>query len=122
MRSRAVSLPSAFCRSRRCSPPPNSAARFSSMRRSMRLEAVTLATTRLFDDGNLSQIFQELSDAFIRQRMLHELIEYLRRHGADIGADKARLHNMDGMANRRDEDFGLEFVVVEDRHDRFDQL
>src|SRR5438093_1439863 len=52
--------------------------------------------------------------------MLHELFEYLRRHRAYIGSDEARLHNMDGMANRCHQHFSLEFVVVEDLHDRAD--
>src|SRR5262245_55454349 len=124
MRSRAVSLPSAFCRSRRSLPPPSSAARFNSIRLSMRSEAVVLATkfTEPLDFLDLFPILQELFDTFVREWMLEELIENLRRHRADVGTHQSSLDDVDGIPNGRNQDLSLEFVIVEDRYDRFDKI
>src|SRR5437660_1208203 len=145
-RSRAVSLPSAFCRSWRCLPPPSSAARFIAISCSTREVRVTLAIRKiatlkqkrlknifcvscaflwlipLFNYRNLFPIFQELLDSFVRERMLQQLIEYFRRHGADIGATEACLDDVHGIADGRDQHLSLEFIVVEDRHDIADQV
>src|SRR5213592_5069067 len=130
IRSRALSLPSAFCRSRRCLPPPSSAARFIWIRCSMREVAVTLVIRKclslwervLFDDGDFLPVLQELLDSLIRQRMFQELIEYFGGHGADVGATQACLNDMNGIAYGSDEHLSLEFIVVEDRHDIADQV
>src|SRR5205823_1664947 len=92
IRSRAVSLPSARCRSRRSLPPPTWAARFISASCSTRDLAVTLAIP-LLDYGNLLPVFQELFDTFVRERVLEQLVENLCRHRADVGAIEAGLHN-----------------------------
>src|SRR5207237_5833929 len=85
IRSRAVSFPSARCRSMRWVPPPTSAARFISASCSTRDLAVTLAIP-LLHYRDLLPVFQELLDTFIRQRVLKQRSEE-RRVGksVDIG-------------------------------------
>src|SRR5215468_7002185 len=124
MRSRAVSLPSAFCRSRRSLPPPSSAERFNSIRLSMRSEAVVLATkfTVLLDHRNFFPILQELFDTLVREWMLEQLIENLRGHRADVGTHQSGGSDGDGVANGRDQDLRLGFGSVEDRYDRLDKI
>src|SRR6185369_4424495 len=122
MRSRAVILPSAFCRARRSFPPPSSAARFSSSKRSMRSEAVTLATQTLLDYGHFFPILQELLDSLVCKRMLQKLIEYFCGHRADVCTHQPCLHHMDRIANGSHKNLCCKFVIVEDRHDVLDQF
>src|SRR5215471_8650314 len=91
------------------------------MRCSTRDVAVTLAIP-LLDDWNLLPVLQELLDAFVREGMLQQLVENLCRHGTDIRAKESGLHDVNRIPYGRDQDFGLEFVVVEDGHDRLDEL
>src|SRR5689334_5078409 len=121
IRSRADILPSARCFSSRCCPPPSSAARFIWRSCSMRVDAVTLVTGLLYY-RYLRPVFQELLHALIRQGMLHQLIENLSRHGADIGPCKTGLHNVTRIPNGGDQNFGLEFVVIENRNDVANQI
>ncbi len=53
--------------------------------------------------------------------MLEQALDHGRRHGGDIGADLGRFEDVDRVADRGDEDFGREIVIVVDQANIADQ-
>src|SRR5687767_4082887 len=92
-RSRAVSLPSPCCRSRRSGPPPSSARRTLSRRTSVRSANARLRPHLLL---RLLPVVEEALQANVGQRVLQEAGENGHGHGAHVGPDLGRLHHVDG--------------------------
>src|SRR5262249_19586981 len=72
--------------------------------------------------GDLLGVLDELLEADIGQRMLHELREHAERDGADVRAEQRGVDHVRRVAHRRDQHLGLEVVVVVDLHDLLDDV
>src|SRR5882724_11682140 len=114
MRSRAGSFPSAFWRSRRSGPPPDSASRFLRLSSSSRSRLKSAFPHLL---RQLLPVLQEFLQADVGERMLDERLEDGKRHGRDVGPQARGLDHVQGIPDAGGQDLALEVVVVEDGPD-----
>ena len=72
--------------------------------------------------AGLGPIRHEAGNALVGQHMVEQGLDDGRRRGHHIGADLGAVEHVDRVTDRRDQDFGVERVIVVDQADVFDQL
>ena len=65
---------------------------------------------------------RRLADRPVGERVLEQFPQHRRRYRADVGADHRGLHEVQGVADRGDQDLSVEPVVVVYLADLGDQL
>src|SRR6266508_2422800 len=69
----------------------------------------------------LAPVREELCLALVSQRMVEQLINYLKRHGRDVRAHSRRFDHVYGMAHARSQYFSFPIVVPVDLDDVLEQ-